>query len=247
MKKALTIIVLIIIIAATSSYIYLKYSSLGDSSNYFNTNLRYELARYPTARNVLGLHSAGDARSDYLGPQYKKISIDVIMTDGLYMDDTIMKELSARITEATGKPTSYFFRPEKMPYQPAVSLADLDIQLKKEAYDGGSDTAMLYLFVADQNKDASNSVGYTIDNNGIALFESDISQNYSRNDNLDAFDQYVVSVLLHEFGHQIGLEHNNVPNCIMNPSLELSDVERPANIVTDFCDYEKDLIKKMPI
>jgi predicted Zn-dependent protease len=66
-----------------------------------------------------------------------------------------------------------------------------------------------------------------------------------RNDTMDNFDSQIVSLLLHEFGHQLGLDHNSTQGCLMNAQTEFSDRGKLLEEIDDFCDHEKNQIKNM--
>jgi len=50
---------------------------------------------------------------------------------------------------------------------------------------------------------------------------------------------------LHEFGHQLGLGHNDRENCLMTAKAESNGEAQwnPRLVLTDFFDYEKGLIE----
>ena len=51
------------------------------------------------------------------------------------------------------------------------------------------------------------------------------------------------SLLLHEFGHQLGLGHNATSGCLMNAQTEFSDGGKLLEKINDFCPDEKNQIK----
>ncbi len=242
-KKVITIIILIFIITVTSSYIFFKIEAQSLEGNYFNNNLRVSLGRYPVMRRVLGLHFDGDAKADYLGPRYGSIAIRVISMKGLSIDSGILKSLSEKIQKTTGKPTRYVLWDMEMPFAASSSVEDLRAYLKRETFSGSSKGVSLYLMVANELEGQSDQIGSTVQENGIALFDSSLLK-YEHSDG-EIFDQFAIGVLLHEFGHQIGLAHNDYPGCLMNPSIEFSDSNRVSEIVDDFCQEERQEMSQM--
>jgi len=246
MKKAIVVIILTLLIVASFGFVFLKISANGPESNYFNSKLRYKLARSYRWRNLLGLHYDGDAKADYLGSTYNKILIRVISMEGLYIDQEILDNLAGKIQEITWKKAQYVYAVNQIPFAQSSGLDDLKKQIAgQKKYENRSNSAPLFLVLAYQKKDNATNVGSTLEEDGIVLFEDALVKNYSSNNDVAVFDQYASGVLLHEFGHQIGLPHNNFPDCLMNPSVEINSQERAREILNDFCDYEKSQIKKI--
>lgn len=241
-KKVITIIVLIFIIAVTFSYIFFKIEAQSLDGNYFNNNLRASFDRYPIVRGILGLHFDGDARADYLGSRYGSIVIKVISMEGLSVDSAILKSLSEKIQKTTGKPTRYLIWETDVPFRASSSIEELQAYLERKDSSSFSGEVPLYLLIANELEDQPDQIGSTVQENGIVLFESSLLK-YEHSDN-ELFGQFAVGVLLHEFGHQLGLVHNDYPRCLMNPSIEFSASNRTSEIVEDFCEEEiKELSK----
>jgi predicted Zn-dependent protease len=243
MKKIIIIFLLLIIIFTAFGYVFLKYSAQNTGSNFFNDNLRYKFARYPLMRQILGLHFDGDARADYLGLRYKTIKIKIVPMNGLYLSENTAKIFSDKIRETTVKPTAYSYYPN-VSYKPTSSSEDLQKELDSLGYAWSPTEAVVYVLIASQKNDDSNLLGSTVGENGIVLFENTLANNM-RSDSPKNLENYTATLLLHEFGHQIGLEHNSLPDCLMNEKTEFSDQGRLLEKLDDFCDFEKQEIKKM--
>ncbi len=243
MRKAVTIIFLLLVIVAAFSFVAIKLLASGADTNTFNTKYRPKLAMYPLLRNMFRFHYDGDARTDYLGGRYKKIMIEVDEMEGLEISDSALVLLSNKISENTGKEV-VFVRSDKIPYSKTVSLRDIDeLTNKYRNYVYAKDTAKVYLLYLSQlSGELSSDIGATHEEYGITLFDSPLRELTSRNYGL--FDRYVASTALHEFGHQIGLPHNENPGCLMNTGVDEGDVVREGaeDVIVDFCDYEKQLI-----
>jgi hypothetical protein len=76
------------------------------------------------------------------------------------------------------------------------------------------------------------------------LFSSVLSQ-FTAHD-AQALPNYMESTALHEFGHQLGLLHNDHSDCLMQAYIDQppSGYINPTSIITDFCDYEKQIIAR---
>jgi len=248
MGKKITIIFLLIIITFSGIFIFLKSSANGSENNAFNTNWRYKFARYKIFRKTLGLHYDGDARGDYLGKTSSAITLKIILMDGLYIDQDMLGILAKKIQEITGKPTLISYATRKIPFSQQSNLNDLDKVLQEARdYESGLDRSIIFLVIANQNSAAPQNIGSTLQEDGLVLFEGDLNKNYAQNGNIEAYQQYAVSVLMHEFGHQLGLPHNEEVGCLMNKELEIDARESGEKVVTDFCEREKEDIKNMKI
>jgi hypothetical protein len=244
MKKVLIVIFLLLIIIVTFSFVFLKIEARGNDGNYFNTHLRGNLSRYELARNILGLHYDGDAKADYLGKQTKNITVEVLVMKGLVARHGIIDNLAMKIEKTTGKKTDIAYSFKELPFSNISEKEELAKQLADlRIYRNSSGRSLLYILVVNQDHDQS-QIGSTLQENAIILYENNLEQ-YNLAGNSDALDRYAGGVLLHEFGHQIGLQHNNMSGCLMNPVVELSDRPKTSEIISGFCEYEKKQIDTM--
>ncbi|MDO9231189.1 MAG: hypothetical protein Q7U36_01760 [bacterium] len=240
--KFLFVIILLLSISGLAIFMYFRFSALDTGSNFFNDNLRYKFARYPMMRQALGLHFDGDAKADYLGDRYKNISIKIVAMNGLEISDETAKIFAKKVEEITGKKTIYLFRPG-IKYEASINMGDLQKELEKNNSSPSSQGAIIYVFIASQKKDDSANLGSTLLENGIVIFKNSLS-NSMRNDTQINLDTHMSSLLLHEFGHQLGLGHNAISGCLMNAQTEFSDGGRLLEKIGDFCPDEKNQIKK---
>jgi hypothetical protein len=236
--KILVIIVLLGVIIISFGFVYFKVSAQNTGSNYFNDNLRHKFARYPAVRQILGLHFDGDAKADYLGNRYQNITIKIISMEGLDISDEAAEVFAKRVENITGKKTKYLFYPN-IPYKSLIGAEELRKSLGSM---GSSQDAVAYVFIVSQDAD-SEILGSTVLENGMVLFKNPLTNDMWK-DNEENVDSYIASLLLHEFGHQLGLGHNSVSGCLMNEKAEFSDGGRLLREINDFCEFEKKQIKK---
>ncbi len=226
-------------------YAYLKISAIGAEDNYFNVNLRYKLARYAFLREVLGLHYDGDGKYDYLGQKTKEIKIQVISMENVVLNSEILEDLSEKIQKITGKPTSYFFSSLQMPAESFFDLQGLKSESdKRHVFQRSSGRAVLYVIAANQLKNESSRLGSTLEEDGIVIFSQTL-KGYTGSEEADVFNRFASGVLLHEFGHQIGLAHNDFQGCLMNESSEFKSSNTIQEIIDDFCESERKEIKEV--
>lgn len=244
-RKLTIVIILLLIIIFSFSFVYLKSQALGPATNYFNQHWRASFAAIPWLRHALALHNDGDAKADYLGKRYQQILIEVDVMNSLMAHLASLDLFAKRIQEATGKSTSYLISDRGVFYQRSMTADDLKkLVAKYRTYKNPSETAVVYLLYASQMANEQDLLGKTYQEDGIVMFVEALEK--FTKDSPETLENYEASTALHEFGHQIGLNHNEEDDCLMNEHAEESDValEHPEDVITDFCEFEK---KAIPI
>lgn len=243
MKKVLITLLLLGIILCLSSFIYLKISANGPENNFFNTNWRHKIAKNYFARQTLGLHNSGDARYDYLGEDSEEILLEINSMERLRVNDSLLEELAARIKSITGKATRYIYLDKGVPYDNSSRINNLEIEAKMHrVYYQKNRQSVLYILVAGSLADEPARLGSTLGNDGVILFLDTLNKyavGYSANDDPEILDKSAIEVLLHEFGHQLGLEHNDNSGCLMSEQTEFSADRKKEDIILEFCESEK--------
>lgn len=244
MKRIIAILGLLLIIIASASFVYLKSAALESEQNYFNQHLRSRFASLSFLRHILDLHYDGDARADYLEKHYQRILLEVDVMDSLEMSLEAIDLLRDRIHNITGKPVAYIVSDTHIPYERELTSENLKkIVSGYRTYQSNGDTATIYLLYASRWHDKTSFLGMTYQEYGIVLFGDEL-QSFTR-ENSSLLPKYEASTALHEFGHQLGLPHNTEPNCLMNEQADEAQVvvENSADVLTDFCDFEKQMIR----
>ncbi len=246
MKKFITILILLLVIITATGFSIIKLGSLGADDNYFNRTWRNRVAAYPAARKIFSLHHDGDAKADYLGKRFNKIVIEVDSMEGLTLSHNVLDTLVDRIEKLTGKETSYYISDqaiEPAPYTDASRISSVVTAYKNRVTAEGA--ATLYVLNLNQGEAGSTIIGETYKEYGLLLYDEPL-QDFTR-DAKQTLEAYQLSTLLHEFGHQLGLDHNDEVNCLMNPEAEMS--LRPkrsfTDVVTEFCDREREQINSI--
>ena len=232
---------LLIIILVSGVFIYLKTQSLGPDTSTFNQTTRYDLAKYPWVRQLLSLHKDGDARGEILGKTTGSITIEVVQPPGEKLSDATINDFAKKVSDVTGKPTQVF----NVDTIQNGALSDYDFSqiVDKFRRHVSPGQANIFVIYADDFTTTTLEVGRTYKEFGILISHNRLAELTKQFPSV--IDQYQESTLLHEFGHQIGLDHNDQTDCIMNP-----DVEMPQSALsfsgpsspTDFCQTELDQI-----
>ena len=155
MKKLITILLLLLIIAVSFLFILAKIQAQGSEQNYFNSKWRAQAAAVPFFRQIFGLHWDGDARADYLGDKYEKIFVEVDLADGQTVELAALDLLKEKMSAATGKPVSYLISDRTAP---------------RRNYRNESDTAAVYLRILDRDPESPDTLGKTFEEYGIILY-----------------------------------------------------------------------------
>jgi len=232
---------LLVIIFGSAIFIYIKIASIGNENSSFNRTSRFSLGKSEFLRNIFGLHNDGDARKEYLIGT-TPILVEYAESPGDPIPDAVRTAFEGKIKQLTGRDAkSYSVDPV-----PSGTLTDENIRIlmevRKRNFEPGSPIIMV--FSVDNFQAATNSVGKTYQEYGIILSGSrlkDTTQNSP-----EALPAFQLSTLMHEFGHQVGLDHNDQENCIMNPEVELPvQTGIFANEVTstDYCSFELDQLQ----
>ncbi|MDP2933774.1 MAG: hypothetical protein Q8N81_06645 [bacterium] len=246
MKKFLIILVLLSVILVSFGFAALKILANGPDNNYFNRNLRQIFFQHRFWRETLGLHYDGDGRYDYLGNGDGKIMLEVDVMSDLSIQPQALELVRQRIEQITGKQVLYYFSSSNIPYKQSVSMNELEgIMLARRDFAATGKDAKLQILYLSRDSAEPQLLGRTVREDGIVLYEEALVD-FTKS-NPDTLSAYEASTILHEFGHQLGLPHNEAPDCLMNSSAEQSHVAREveSDVVTDFCLQETELIKQL--
>ncbi|MBX4205325.1 MAG: matrixin family metalloprotease [Candidatus Doudnabacteria bacterium] len=244
MRKLITALLLVFVLLI-SSFVILKILAAGSEDNFFNQKYRPQLGRSQLLRQILQLHDYGDQRYEYLGSKNSTIDIEIDSMDGLVISDKALNLLVEKIAAVTGKKVIYYFSDHNILFTESVEPDYIDtlVKIYRDDSKPAPGVAKLYILYLSQSADHPTELGITHGEYGIILFDTGI-KNLTQSNPM-TFDSYVESTALHEFGHQLGLGHNERANCLMNAKVE-SDGNiyyNSTDVITDFCDYEKALIR----
>ncbi len=222
-------------------FIYVRIMSLGDEHSRFNQTTRIQLGRFAVLRTLFGLHSAGDARAEYLkasGP----ISVEIVQAESLNLPQEVIDDFTSKVKEYTGRQTVLY----NIDTVKRGSLSDADINdiiATNRRHVSPAETNLFVIYADDFNS-KTDEVGRTVRDFGMVISSTRL-QDLTRQ-SPKALNSYILSTMLHEFGHQLGLDHVGDDRCIMNKDIEASP-EQSSFIVsytpTSFCDKELEQLK----
>jgi len=248
--KSIVTITLFILIIIIFTFFIIRYSAnLPQENNWFNRKFRAGFVYYPILRSVFNLHWDGDARSDYLSnKKFKKLLIEIDRYTNCQFSQKNIENIKSEIAPVVQKPLGVEIREDDIfdLSQSSLSREDLQQIIKKYKDNKAKNSqAVFYIICLNGFKDAPTNIGLSSGEDGAVIFWDEMKEISSENP--ASFDLFFESTVLHEFGHQVGLEHSNEPECLMNER-----VESPGNaagalseIPTKFCPQELQQIENL--
>jgi predicted Zn-dependent protease len=240
-------LLLIIVIAAASVFIYLKIMSLGDPNSNFNQTTRYSLGKKPWVRTVLSLHNDGDARGEYFCTNCGPLVIEWFKPQTEEVNKNILEQFAKSVTEYTGRQAQAI---EGGPVGDSIlSKSNLSSLTVKKFAQKIPNASILYIFFVEDYKPRDAQELSTTYGESAMLVSLNAHRAFLKN-YPSQLDIYLFSTLLHEFGHEIGLQHNNDSSCVMyahagigGQPMEVYSHETP----TDFCPAEQNQINQLRV
>ncbi len=241
---------LIVLIVILGIFIYLKVQVGGSPDSSFNQTTRFSLAASPFMRTILGLHSVGDSRSEYLKPggPIQIIWFKPQSENDDYVNTNLMDKFASLVGNYTGRISQAIYGGAID--DAVIPVTNLKSYYLKTSVQSPGSTVILVFFTKDYSPRPQNELSTTYLDSGMAL-SLDSHRNFLQNYAQD-LDAYLLASMLHEFGNQIGMQENPSPQadpfCIMNlhagvngTPVEASGYSEPQ----DFCPIEQTEIKSL--
>ena len=234
---------LLVLLFIAGAFAYLKIQAAGSPDSEFNRTTRYRLGQSQFVRSILNLHRAGDAQQWYANGS-SALVVEVVQAKGNSVDDRVIADFAEKIGALLHRPVTVY-NTEKIP-EGALndeSLAKVSSEFRRHVLFGQPNLFVVY---AEDLTNSDNQAARTFEEYGIALSAKKISDLTAGQP--QALADVQRHLLLHEFGHQLGLIHSDSPVCVMHPQTE--SLSRPVALngkyaVLDFCSQELQQLSKL--
>jgi predicted Zn-dependent protease len=171
------------------------------------------------------------------------LSLVIHAEPGRQLSDNVKKQLVQSLTKITNKPNGVqgvdgavvSFATDAYSREQIRALANQEKFLQDI-----NNSATLHIFLLSKFTDTPTNIGMTVREDGVVVFMDTITD--LTKSNPASVDAYVLSTILHEFGHQLGLDHVESLNCIMQSTVE-SPVSGFFSTPTQYCPQELQLIE----
>ena len=230
-----TFIVLLVLLLG-GLFAYIKVQTLGSPQSTFNQTTRFTLGRHPNLRTIFSLHSAGDAREEYLTGT-DDLLIEISEAPGTQLDQSALDDFAAKVGKYIGRPTKVYDVDEVANGNLSSSDIASYISVDKRNFEPGA--PILYIIYADDFDNSIPGPAMTFGESGIVLSDQRL-KSLTASDS-ETLPQYQESALLHEFGYQMGLSLNQDQTCVMSAAVEnprAASTFSAAYIPIDFCPAE---------
>ena len=241
-KKVLLILFILLCVV----FVFLKLELIGNPSSKFNQTTRFQLARNGWLRTIFSLHNAGDNRANYL------LNTDPLVVEWAKpveenIDPAVLQNFANTVSKRVGRPVQ--LEQDGAIDDGTLNLNDLkSLQLQSQTQTTNvSSDVLLVIFANDYSPRQSGELS-TTDGDSTEVISLTAMRQFLGNLSGYNMDNYLLSSMLHEFGHEIGLPYNSESDCIMDEHagqngqpVELYGQKDPQ----DYCPMEIDQINSI--
>ncbi len=244
MKKLAAFFLVLFILAIFSFGVVRYFANSSQQDNWFNANYRETFARSPFLRGIFHLRYDGDAKSDYFDvKKFPHLRIIVDRYEGCAVPLDVMTIVGSEIQRITGRSEAVQFVQNNTFTAMQGSYSKIDIRKlaqQMEKVHSHGDTAIAYLLCLNTYSDQPTNIGSTVNDDGMVVFFQTIKGISVEAPNNET--PYLISTILHEFGHQLGLDHVQNDECIMATSAEVPGSSPADSVIipSRYCPAELD-------
>lgn len=231
-----TFVELLILLILVSAGLLIYGLHVGGPDNPINQAIRDHVLKSSFTRTIMALNEPGDFRYQYLRTQNGVVTIEVDIAPGITPGKDLETWLKGMIKDTTGKTVSITQSHDgNIPAKSEFSYTEL-ITYAKKSRDPliSSQPSYLHILYLPRSSNDPTNAGMVLSAADIFIFK-DVINELSDRENIRA--RIEQSTIMHEWGHLLGLEHNDQTNCLMSETVEVYPERKyqAAAIPTAYC------------
>jgi predicted Zn-dependent protease len=235
LKFFITLLLILLLLIITSS-IALLFLVKFENKTPLGLKVKNLITRYPAIVNLINLNQPGDFKYLYFGNNVNVITINAYYNKSNEPDSEIQNWLT-EIVKATTNKSIYFKLNILSNSYLQESYSDTALQqISTEINKTNKSGPYLNVVYLNSYEQSPGSVGVVVNKDTIFIFKQTLNKLSDNSEVLAALEK---STIMHEWGHLLGLDHNNGTDCIMNIRIEVYDRQPIGHqVATNYCDQE---------
>ncbi len=195
--------------------------------------LKREIIKNPYLVSLINLNQPGDARFIYLSSKDSIIPMELRYLDNSQIDEEIEVWIQEMIIETLNKDVSIDSLLLDVSKQEVYSDKDLN-QIRDGFASRFESKPKLFIVYLTKYQEKESYVGITLHRDTIYIFRDAMENLTEQKQTLKQLER---STIMHEWGHLLGVEHVDNPDCIMSSFVEVEGraLYRGKDIPTRYC------------
>jgi hypothetical protein len=205
------------------------------STTYYGKKLRVEILHHNYLTSLLNLNQPGDARFLYLKSSRDNLRVEVNYLPRQKPDNEVDGWIKKMILGTTGKNVDIEIS-EDLFDDAKISYSDDDLNNIRNKLSSRFAPLKLNIVYLTKYKETPSLVGLTLHRDTLFIFKENLN---SLSEDEIIQKKLEESTLMHEWGHLLGLEHEDDINCIMAEQVDVYTNKAWLNTIpTEYCPTE---------